>query len=119
MKYTTNYKLIGRQAVPCHNLREWVRWMQTAERHVAKTQIGPLYVSTVFLGIDHSFGRDGGPLLFETMVFGGEQSSEFSDSFMERYHTWDEAEKGHAQAVEWARERVAAAEAAIKLQVPC
>lgn len=31
---------------------------------------GNLLVSTVFLGIDHRFGREGKPLLYETMVFG-------------------------------------------------
>ena len=49
-------------------------------------------VSTVFLGLDHAF--DGGtPLLFETMIFGGEH-----DEYQERYATWDEAEAGHLVA---------------------
>jgi hypothetical protein len=45
-------------------------------------------VSTVFLGIDHGFGDD--PILFETMVFGGEY-----DGIQKRYSTWDEAVEGH------------------------
>jgi hypothetical protein len=50
-------------------------------------------VSTVFIGIDHGFGR-GPPLLFETMLFvnGVEQGCE-------HYCTWDEAETGHARWV--------------------
>ena len=53
-----------------------------------------MVVSTVFLGMDHSF--DGGtPVLFETMIFGGEY-----DQFQERYCTWDEAEEGHKVACE-------------------
>jgi len=50
-------------------------------------------VSTVFLGIDHGFG-EGPPVLFETMVFGGEFDQE-----QERYCTWDQAEKGHKRWV--------------------
>jgi hypothetical protein len=49
-------------------------------------------VSTVFLGIDHNFGN-GPPLLFETMVFGGEY-----DGYCKRYSTWEEAEGGHKTA---------------------
>jgi hypothetical protein len=29
-------------------------------------------VSTVFLGVDHNFFGVGGPILFETMIFGGD-----------------------------------------------
>jgi len=66
------------------NLMDWARWMEAeaAARTVARTDIDEgVRVSTVFLGIDHSFGR-GGPVLFETMVFGGEYDQE-----MERYRT--------------------------------
>jgi len=30
-----------------------------------------LWVSTVFLGLDHNFSSKGPPVVFETMVFGG------------------------------------------------
>ena len=30
-----------------------------------------VFISTVFLGIDHNFNLEGPPLLFETMIFGG------------------------------------------------
>lgn len=50
-------------------------------------------VSTVFLGLDHSFSG-GVPVLFESMVFGGKH-----DNWMERYTTWDDAKKGHANIV--------------------
>ncbi len=80
------------------DLIKWANWFQQAKRHVAKTQISPeIKVSTVFLGLDHSFG-DGPPLLFETMIFGGELDNE-----MDRYTNWEEAEKGHKQMVEKAR----------------
>jgi hypothetical protein len=63
------------------------------ERHVGKTMVGEAKVSTVFLGIDHSFGA-GPPLWFETMVFGGP-----FDEATFRYTTWAEAEAGHARVV--------------------
>ena len=51
-----------------------------------------IYVSTVFLGIDHNFG-DGPPILYETMVFGLE------DEYQCRYETRVEAESGHDRTV--------------------
>lgn len=55
------------------------------------------HVSTVFIGLDHSFG-DGDPVLFETMIFGGAL-----DESQWRYCTYDEAERGHAEAVTQAK----------------
>jgi hypothetical protein len=58
-------------------------------------------VSTVFLGLNHNFGR-GEPLLFETMIFGGPLAGEMS-----RYCTYNEAERGHAAAVVQAKKACA------------
>lgn len=48
-----------------------------------------ILISTVFIGIDHSFGF-GAPLLFETMVFNGPL-----DGDQDRFANWDQAEAGH------------------------
>ena len=85
-----HYKLVGHDTVPVDGLIEWATWFETADRSVARDEIGESCVSTVFLGLAHSFGQ-GGPILFETMVFGGPLDQE-----TERYRTWDEAETGHA-----------------------
>ena len=71
-------------------------WFESAtNRIVAQTQIDTAeLVSTVFLGVDHSFG-EGPSILFETMVFGGNW-----DLGQRRYSTWDEAEKGHRRVVD-------------------
>lgn len=53
-------------------------------------------VSTVWLGLNHRFG-DGPPLIFETMIFGGDHDQE-----QWRYSTEAEALAGHARAVELA-----------------
>lgn len=99
------YKLINRLPVPCFDLLEWARWFETADRIVAKTEVGCLRVSTIFIGLDHSFD-DGPPLLFETMIFG-----DIEDHYQERCSTWDEAERQHAEAVEIAQEKVREADA--------
>ena len=88
-------------------LMEWAHWFQTADRHVAATHVGPWWVSTVFLGINHRFGQDGPPLLFETMVFRdvpdtskfGDGQGWSDDGDMDRYSTWDEALAGHERMV--------------------
>ncbi len=71
------------------------QWMQTADRHVDWTELegGAVKVSTVFLGLNHQYG-DGPPVLYETMIFGGEH-----DELQARYHTRAEAAQGHADVV--------------------
>jgi hypothetical protein len=66
------------------------------DRHVDFTTLGDVKISTVFLQLDHSWGREGEtPILFETMIFGGEH-----DNYMWRYTTWGEAKAGHDRIVE-------------------
>lgn len=82
---------------PCDDLIEWARWFETAERHVAHDlDEGDgnrrVRVSTVFLGVDHNF-RDGPPLLWETMIFGGPH-----DGYQRRYSSRDAAYAGHQDA---------------------
>jgi hypothetical protein len=73
----------------------WGRWYQTAERHVAHDmdENDPtgqkIRVSTVFLGMDHSWGS-GPPVLWETMVFGG-----LLDGEQIRYTSHADAFEGH------------------------
>lgn len=85
--------LKGRTPVQA-DLMTWSKWFETADRHVANDKIGDVRISTVFLGIDHRFGDDGPPLIFETMIFGGAH-----DQYQTRASTWDEAEKQHAEAM--------------------
>ena len=94
-----HYILEGKRVVECHDLVEWARRFGDSEaRRVAEDHLSlNVYVSTVFLGLDHGF-QDGPPLLFETMVFGGPL-----DQAQWRYSTWEEAEAGHAEAVAMAK----------------
>lgn len=91
------YRLEGKRAVLEPDLMTWAAWFETADRRVARDEIGGCVVSTVFLGLDHRFGP-GLPILFETLVFGA------PDDFVEidgrRYSTWAAAEAGHREFVE-------------------
>jgi hypothetical protein len=107
------YILDGRNPVPCADFMTRARWFQTCDRHVAKTDFGDVRVSTVFLGLDRSFGH-GPPLLFETMIFGGRFDQ---DKYQERCSTWEEAEAQHAEAVEIARQSLNAPRARVALEL--
>lgn len=76
-------------------LMEWAKIVETpGARKVAETKLsGGVRVSTVLLGLDHSFGG-GKPIIFETMVFGGKLDQE-----EDRYATRQEAENGHRAMV--------------------
>lgn len=114
---TTHYILKDKLAIPCEDLMEWAKWMSTADRTVARTDIeGLVVVSTVFLGIDHQFG-EGEPLLFQTMAFEGQDYGEnvaFAgslerDSFWghaKHDSFWVEAEESHRVACENIRQRI-------------
>lgn len=76
----------------CTDLNTWAKWLESSnDRVIAICEKNGVKVSTVFLGLDHSF-IGGPPVLFETVVFGGEH-----DQKMDRYCTKKKAEKGHKQ----------------------
>lgn len=58
------------------------------------TEVGESRVSTVWLGMDHGYD-EGLPVIFETMIFGGEH-----DEFCQRYTAETEAFAGHNRVVE-------------------
>ena len=78
------------------DLLKWGTWMAAiSKRRVAFDKINGVEVSTVFLGLDHSFG-DAPPVLWETMVFGGELNEEQDRCSGE----WKDAEAMHARMVD-------------------
>lgn len=74
---------------------------------IDSTQVGEAKVSTVFIPLDHNFnnffeswqgepeGVDRRPILFETLVFGGDHDGE-----MDRYASLGEAKQGHWRMVD-------------------
>jgi hypothetical protein len=91
----------NRQPVPCYSAEVYQQWHTSMPEKsdwyatktgigfsVAKTDLsGGRRVSTVYLGLDHSFG-DGPPLLWETMIFPG-------GDLCGRYASLEEALEAH------------------------
>lgn len=93
-----------RQGAPLE-LMEWARLFEDAQyKRVAETTLQDgKYVSTVWLGLDHRFGGDGLPLIFETMVF--PTRGDCRDLDCARYSTEENALNGHnAMVKKWQKE---------------
>lgn len=93
-------------------------WEEPGRRVVRATRIYPdghtedapiiesagMWVSTVFLGMDHDhFGR-GAPILWETLP--KTKGEGWLDRLMRRYSSLDEAKKGHQEVVDFLVMRV-------------
>lgn len=89
-------------------VQQWVHDIEQGNNKIVKqeTLFNGFWVSTIFLGIDHNFGRGGRPLIFETMVANQNWIGKFwnwlgkSDweSYQVRYATEEEALAGHERA---------------------
>lgn len=93
----SHYILKDKQIIKT-DLMGWAKWAEenNSNRIIKYSPVtGIVSVSTVFLGLDHNHTGYGEPVLFETMIFGGEH-----DGYQERYTTYEEAEAGHDKAVE-------------------
>lgn len=94
-------------AVDVADHESYAAWIKSMEgtRSVASTEVvdrirhEAYHISTVFLGIDHSFGEGNIPVLFETMVFGGKH-----DGHQDRYTNYEAARAGHDRVVHMVRE---------------
>lgn len=92
------------------DILKWARWMQDHREEyrigdeVLMGPEGEIFVSTVFLGVDHGFLSYGDrpPVLWETMVFGGPEEED-EGRLMERYTTAEDAAEGHKRMVEHVR----------------
>lgn len=91
------YILVNGEPVVEPDVLKWAAWFEAAGPDVLfqRTQIGDIRVSTAFLGVDHSFSEEGPPVLWETMIFGGEH-----DQYCHRHDNKEEALIGHQAAVD-------------------
>jgi len=89
------------------DLMKWAKWFETADRHVRNEEIEDVRISTVFLGLNHAW-REGPPILWETMVFGGKLDLEYERCSGSR----EQAEAMHFEM----RERVQVATEALEKQ---
>ena len=71
------------------------KWLEeNPERKAVKQEhIGDIFISTVFLGLDHAWDSEI-PVLWETMIFGGE-----NDQYQDRYTSVEDALEGHKKAL--------------------
>lgn len=94
------------------SLFEWVDFFENIEnRRVAADTFDGVHVSTVFLGMDHRFGDEGPPILFETMIFEHGKGGLLEDEYQTRCSTWAEAVEMHDRAVKHARSLLKARQA--------
>lgn len=90
------YWILDGKTPKAATLQEWSDFIECIDKkriqqNVYQRHGKRIWISTVFLGIDHAFD-EGRPILFETMVFEGHS---FQDLYCERYATYDEAIEGH------------------------
>ena len=98
---TDRYVLIDGEVKPEPDLKKWAEWIETADRTVKVTKGDKWVVSTVFMGLDYSFGEPQ-PIVFETMVFkraAWDGRGALREHEMNRYSTLEEAKAGHADIV--------------------
>jgi hypothetical protein len=82
------------------DLLKWGVWFEDIKNtRICETFVtgGNVRVSTVFLGLDFGYGDT--PILFETMIFGGEHDNE-----QWRYATKKQAVAGHERVVRMLQE---------------
>jgi hypothetical protein len=95
-------------------LHRWAEWRKDHPKHVAADTIHNVRISTVFLGMDHGFGRTD-PVLWETMLFCNADCDDDEkrpcgiehcdvhldelDQWCDRYSSHTEALEGHNQWV--------------------
>ncbi len=95
------YILKDKKPVSVKDFAEYAEFMEIRDNSIIQqdTLDDGVFVSTVFLGINHSHSDDKQPpILFETMIFDGRY-----DQYQVRYSTWEEAERGHQDALKLAK----------------
>lgn len=85
----------------CFDQREYM--FNTHTKHIADDIVNGKRVSTIWLGIDHSWECVAKPLVFETMIFDKNSEELYYEIYLDRYSTWKEAEDGHQRAIEWVK----------------
>lgn len=90
----------GKTPIPCSDTVAWGQWMNDpAKRVVSQERVGRHWISTVFLGLDHSFSEREPPILWETMVFNKESEHPCEDIDCRRYSDHESACRGHNELV--------------------
>lgn len=94
----SNYWVLKDKVPIPATLEEWGHFFESPNKFLWELSVGVARIVTIFNGkdFDHEMGyRDGPPLLFSTMIFGGAHGGQ--ETF---YETYDQALAGHCAAVE-------------------
>jgi hypothetical protein len=94
------YILEGTKVKKVKKVEDWGKWYEKANkdgsRIVKQQQVGPYYISTVFLGMDHNLEDRGRPIVFESMVFTEHTDSQLGNEVeCVRYENYGQALRGH------------------------
>lgn len=92
------YRLVNGKPIKCSFLEGVISFSQD-DRRIDLTELDDCNVSTVFLGSAHKVIGSDEPVLFETLIRGGDW-----DGHTYRYRTHGEAKRGHWQIVDCLRE---------------
>lgn len=86
------------------DLRRWsILFSDRRYQVVKQTEVGSFTISTVWLGIDHGFGRSEKPIIFETMIFNHDKDDRDFLHEQHRYASLDSALAHHEELVVQAR----------------
>lgn len=95
------YILDENENIVTASLIEWSEFFENINNRIVKQEhIGDKWISTVFLGLDHSWDESKVEI-FETMVF---EKNDYHELYCDRYSTWQEALEGHERALQWVRD---------------
>lgn len=94
------FDLFDRAGQPI-GIEDWTRlFADETYKRVAEDQVGPYWVSTIWLGLDHSHGYTSEPIIFETLVSVPDDAEGLGpDVDGHRYATEQAALDGHAELV--------------------
>jgi len=78
------------------DIEEYSKWISEApcRKIIGRTRLEDSLISTVFMGLDHSYGDGQKHVLWETMIFGGKY-----DEYQERYCSHEKAIRNHEYIV--------------------
>ena len=101
-----NFWILDKEKRPIRvSILEWAVWFEAGKQRCLDEDVCGIRVSTIFLGVDHSFGEGGPPILWETMTFGDDEMGQERCS-----GTWEQAEEMHKRIVKSVREALGVSE---------
>lgn len=104
MSWSDDLGIFDREGRPMSYEAYCARLADEGYQVIEQTVLGPYFVSTVWLGLDHGWGRTEKPVIFETMVFLDDEVKDTEtvgvrDMTCVRYSTEEEARQGHEEMV--------------------